>query len=106
MERQLLLAPAIKHHQQLSKKSLPNSVGVAAKRFAQFDKKFWAVYHTRLAPLLLLSSGNKSFPLRHFPLETSMFLSQILLIVGAVLTVGFLATACLKVPQDRPITGC
>lgn len=35
-----------------------------------------------------------------------MFLSQILLIVGAVLTLGFLATACLKVPQDRPITGC
>ena len=55
------------------KKRIPNGVGVASKRFAQFDKKFWAIYHTRLAPLLLLFSGNKSFPLRHFPGDLHVF---------------------------------
>ena len=35
-----------------------------------------------------------------------MFLTQILILLGAMMTVGFLATACLKVPEDQPITGC
>lgn len=35
-----------------------------------------------------------------------MFLSQILLLVGSVMTASFLATGCLKVPKNRPITGC
>ena len=35
-----------------------------------------------------------------------MFLSQILLLAGAILTAVFLTTACLKVPKNRPITGC
>lgn len=35
-----------------------------------------------------------------------MFLTQILLLVGAAIIVSFLVTACFTVPANRPITGC